>query len=149
MCVPVRRNTLAGVARLWMWGLSSRLSLLILLMVPNLQATIKNSVRSQIKMEERMHLHVTASNLPVRPPFPGSCHGLQLIFYPPEVSHSLCSTPMFVAIGGACYVQQMPREAAWCWEEMTSRRPEVVWAQSCIATLADTLINTGEMKRGN
>lgn len=64
MCVPVGRNTLAGVARLWMWGLSSRLSLLILLMVPNLQATIKNSIRSQIKMEECMHLHVTASNLP-------------------------------------------------------------------------------------
>lgn len=40
-----------------------------------------------------------------------------------------------------------PQEAAWHWGEMTSRQPEVVWAQSCIATLTDMLGSTGEVER--
>lgn len=85
-----------------MWDISSCLLLLKLLMVPNLQVTNKNSVSSD---RDRRVLASTCAAF-----FSGSCCGVQFLFHPSEVSHLHCSTPTFVAIGGACYMQQNLRK---------------------------------------
>lgn len=57
--VHVKRNTLAVVARLILWDVSSHLLLFMLLMVLNLKGTTTNSSDQNPTLQQRIHLHLT------------------------------------------------------------------------------------------